>query len=178
VGAFRDAGTGHPSGEPAAGIGLRLVRVVVWFQFFRPVRMIVRAVFALVLVRVLRIACMGMLVLMLVLMFVFVLVFVLVSVGRPIVGVFMCMRMSVFVLMLVAMIVLTFHRISSLFPVWRRASSDKPILAEPAKFSASFLYRISCYECQVRMWTAWHDRPQPCYDSECGSTKCISPTAI
>ena len=92
------------------------MRVIVWFQFFRFVRMIVRAVFPLVLVLMfLSVTCMGMLVRVLVLMFVFVHVVVLVSVRRLVVGVLVCMSMSVFVLVLVAMIVLTFHRISSLF---------------------------------------------------------------
>ena len=103
------------------------MRVVVRLQFLRLVRMIVRPVFPLMLVRVLlRIACVGMLVPMpmLMFMFVFVDVVVLVSVRRLVVGVLMCMCVSVFVLMLVAMIVLTFHRISSLFSVWRRASLD------------------------------------------------------
>ena len=59
------------------------MRVLVWFQFFRFVRMTVRAVFLLVLVRV------------------FMDVVVLVSVLRPIVRVLVCMRMSVFVLMAV-----------------------------------------------------------------------------
>ena len=86
------------------------MRVLVWFQFFRFVRMTVRAVFPLVPVLVfLSIACMGMLVPMLVLMFVFVDVVVLVSVRRLVVGVLVFVSMSVFVLMLVAMIVLTFH---------------------------------------------------------------------
>jgi hypothetical protein len=40
------------------------------------------------------------------------------------------MGMSVFVLMLVAMIVFTCHWVSSLFSVWRMASSDKSILAD------------------------------------------------
>lgn len=59
------------------------MRVFVWFQFFRFVRMVVRAMFPLVL------------------MLVFVDVVVLVSVLRPIVRVLVCMRMSVFVLMAV-----------------------------------------------------------------------------
>jgi hypothetical protein len=84
--------------------------VVVWLQFFRLVRMIVRAVLPLMLVLVLlRIARVGMLVHVLMRMFVFVDVFVLVSVRRLVVGVLVCMSMSAFVLMLVAMIVLTFH---------------------------------------------------------------------
>jgi len=116
-----------------------LVRVVVRLQFLRLVRMIVRPVFPLMLVRVLfRIARVGMFVPMLMFMVVFVDVVVLVSVRRLVVGVLMCMCVSVFVLMLVAMIVLTFHRISSLFSVWRRASLDSPILAESEKTSASF----------------------------------------
>ena len=101
--------------------------------------MVVRAVFPLMRVLVLlRIVCVGMLVRMFMLMLVFVDVVVLVSVRRLVVGVLMCVSMSVFVLMLVAMIVLTFHRISSLFSVWRRASLDSPILAESEKTSASF----------------------------------------
>jgi len=87
--------------------------------------MIVRAVFPLMLVRVLlRIAWVGMFVPMLMFVFVFVDVVVLVSVRRLVVGVLMCMCVSVFVPMLVAMIVLTFHRISSLFSGLRRASLD------------------------------------------------------
>ena len=101
------------------------MRVVVWFQLFRLVRMAVRAVFPLMLVPF-RIAVVG----MLVLMFVFVDVVVFMSVRGFVVRVFMCMGMSVFVLMLVAMIVFTFHWVSSLFSVWRMASPDKPILAE------------------------------------------------
>ncbi len=81
-----------------------------WFQFFRFVRMIVRAVFPLMLVPVfLSVARMGMLVLVLVLMFVFVDVVVLMNVRGLVVGVLVCMSMSVLVLMLVAVIVLTFH---------------------------------------------------------------------
>jgi hypothetical protein len=86
------------------------VRVLVWFQFFRFVRVAVRAVFPLMFVLVcLSIVCVGMLVRMLMLVFVFVDVVVLVSVRRLVVGVFVFVSMSVFVLMLVAMIVLTFH---------------------------------------------------------------------
>ena len=86
--------------------------VLVWHQFLRLVRMIVRAVFPPMLVVVLlRIACVGMLVRMFMLMFVFVDVVVLVSMRRPIVFVLMCMSMSVLVLMLVAVIVFAFHRI-------------------------------------------------------------------
>ncbi len=97
-------------------MGSRLVRVVVRFQFFRFVRMAVRAVFLLMVVLVLlRIACVGMLVRMLMLMFVFVDVVVFMSVHRLFVRVLMGMSMSVFVLVLVAVIVLTFHRISSLY---------------------------------------------------------------
>ena len=94
------------------------MRVVVWFQFFRIVRMIVRAGISRVLVFVLlRIACVGMFVRMLMLMFVFVDVVVFVRVLNLIVGVLMgmSMSMSVFVLMLVAMFVLAFHRIPSVF---------------------------------------------------------------
>ena len=124
-GAFRDAGRAAVPAVMRPPSACGLVRVVVWFQFLRLVRMIVRPVFPLMLVRVLlRIACVGMLVPMLMFMFVFVDVFVLVSVRRLVVGVLMCMCVSVFVLMLVAMIVLTFHRVSSLFSVWRRASLD------------------------------------------------------
>ena len=132
-GAFRDAG-----GWACCRIA-GLMRVVVRLQFLRLVRMTMRPVFPLMLVRVLlSIACVGMLVPMLMLMFVFVDVVVLVSVRRLVVGVLMCMCVSVFVLMLVAMIVLTFHRISSLFSVWRRASLDSPILAESETISAPF----------------------------------------
>ena len=92
------------------------MRVLVWFQFFRLVRMTVRAVFPLMFVLVFwSIARMGMLVRVLMLMFVFVDVVVFVSVRRLVVRVLVCMSMSVFVLMLVAMIVLIFHWVSSLF---------------------------------------------------------------
>ena len=101
------------------------MRVVVWFQRFRLVRMAVRAVFVFMLV-LFRVTLMG----MLVPMFVFVDVVVFMSVRGFVVWVLMCMGMSVFVLMLVAMIVFTCHWVSSLFSVWRMASSDKSILAD------------------------------------------------
>ena len=87
--------------------------------------MTVRAVFVVMLV-LFGVALMG----MLVLMFVFVDVVVFMSVHGFVVRVFVCMGMSVFVLMLVAMIVFTCHWVSSLFSVWRMASSDKSILAD------------------------------------------------
>lgn len=101
------------------------MRVLVWFQLFRLVRMTVRAVFVFMLV-LFRVTLMG----MLVPMFVFVDVVVFMSVRGFVVWVLMCMGMSVFVLMLVAMIVFTCHWVSSLFSVWRMASSDKSILAD------------------------------------------------
>ena len=90
----------------------------------------VRAVFPRMLVLVLvRIACVGVLVHMLVHMLMFVDVVVFVSVLRPVVGVLMVMSMSVFVLMLVAMVVLAFHRIPSFISVRRGTGVDNSILA-------------------------------------------------
>jgi len=105
----------HGDAPARGGIGLRLVRVVVWLQFLRLVRMIVRAVFFPVLVFMLGgIAAVGMLVRMLMLMLMAVEVVVFVSVLNPIVGVLMGMSVSVFVLVVVAVIVFAFHRISLL----------------------------------------------------------------
>ena len=99
------------------------MRVAVWLQFLRPVRMAVRAVFSRMVVFVLsRIANVGMCVRMLMLMFVLVNMIVFVRVRDPIVGVFMGMSVNVLVLMFVGMIVHAFHRSSSFLPGWCKAS--------------------------------------------------------
>ena len=89
-----------------------------------------RAVLSLMLVLVLgRTTRVGMLMGVLMLMLMAVDVGVLMSVHNSIVGMLMGMSVSVFVLMFMAMIVLAFHRVSSVFPSGAETSLGDPMLS-------------------------------------------------